>query len=339
MRVDAHMHVNYEGYTSDDVVRYLDRHKFDLCWLLTWEEINPQKWPYQQVSVVDIYETYLKHPSRIIPMYAPDPHHDDAPQRLRSWCARGIKGCAELKSAINWNSDKVKRLLSTASEFGLPVLFHMEESSDLVVPVESDSRFEVVLAKVMNSHRLHGLPRRTLEVLASALPSLEHWREQRTIHFPGYMLDFASLGDVLREFPDLNIVGHGPMFWKYLSGDAVAGGPAYPTGPVKDGGLVVEFLEEHDNFYADLSASGFTAMSRDRGFSRRFLDKFSQKILFGSDNIETNLEGLLGSLALPSRALKQILGENAAGLVENAGISQAVSKPEQTVSTHARPVS
>ncbi|MFQ5651991.1 MAG: amidohydrolase family protein [bacterium] len=326
MRIDAHMHVNYEKTCARELIDYLDENRFDCCWLLTWEESAPQGWPYQHLSAEDVYETYLQYPTRIIPMYAPDPNQDDASVRLRAWCKKGFRGCAELKAAINWQSDKVRALLSTVSELRLPLLFHMQESSDMVIPLETDSPFEVLLTRLMKTDRLWGLPRNLLDFLTSFCSPLARWRAKRTLHFPGYMLDFASLGKALEAFPEVNFVGHGPLFWKHLSGDVAAGGPVYPRGQVKEGGLTCKFLQEYDNLYADLSGAGVPALTRDTKFAKRFLEKFSHKLLFGSDNIKTKIESLIESFKLPSQTLRQIFGENALGLIEQAVISEADSE-------------
>jgi len=61
MRVDSHMHTNFNGFTCDSIVDYLNRNSFDKCWLMTWEEVNPGGWPYQHLSVEDMFDRSLRH--------------------------------------------------------------------------------------------------------------------------------------------------------------------------------------------------------------------------------------------------------------------------------------
>jgi len=129
------------------------------------------------------------------------------------------------------------------------------------------------------------------------------------------MLDFTSLGIILDDYPDVNFIRHGPLFWKHISGDAKNGGPTYPDGAIKEGGLTCQFLRDYSNLYADLSASGFIALKRDRDFAKRFLQEFGHKILFGSDNEFFENDSFLDSLDLPSDIVSKIYGQNAVSLV------------------------
>jgi len=97
---------------------------------------------------------------------------------------------------------------------------------------------------------------------------------------------------VLKQFPDLVILGHSQPFWAEI---AVMDDPTeragYPKGPVRPGRLV-ELLRKYDNLHGDLSAgSGFNAISRDPEFGYAFLDEFQDRLLFGTDiaNVPQNL--------------------------------------------------
>lgn len=74
-------------------------------------------------------------------------------------------------------------------------------------------------------------------------------------------------------------------WWAHISG--VVPPPEetlYPKGPVAPGGFAVRLLSDYPNMYADLSAgSGYGALSRDKGFSREFLSRFHDKLLFATD--------------------------------------------------------
>ena len=58
----------------------------------------------------------------------------------------------------------------------------------------------------------------------------------------------------------------------------------YPTGPVTEGGRLVELLRRYPNFCGDISAgSGNTALTRDPEFGYWFMEEFQDQLLYGSD--------------------------------------------------------
>ena len=62
----------------------------------------------------------------------------------------------------------------------------------------------------------------------------------------------------------------------------------YPTGPVAKGGLTSQYLADHANCFADMSAgSGLNSLLRDEEHTRWFLEKHQDKILYGSDCADT----------------------------------------------------
>lgn len=90
---------------------------------------------------------------------------------------------------------------------------------------------------------------------------------------------------VLRELPQTTFIGHGPAFWAEISAHVPPderGG--YPKGPVVLGGAVPRLMAAYPNLWADLSAgSGHNALTRDAAFGIEFLDRFQDKLLFGTD--------------------------------------------------------
>ncbi len=105
-------------------------------------------------------------------------------------------------------------------------------------------------------------------------------------HFNGelpYNTGYEHFDRVLRAHPKTNFLGHGDLFWAHISAD-VPTDRAYPLGPIKPGGLTDKWLSEFPNLYADMSAnSGNNALSRDPEFSRGFLERHQDKLVFGSD--------------------------------------------------------
>ena len=311
MRIDAHMHINFRNISTQNIIDYLNKHRYDCCWLMTWEDAAPEKWNIQNLPIENVYETFLRHPTRVVPMYAPDPQCDDAPGKLLTWCSRGVRGCAELKTTVNWRSEKLKRLLDAVLKVKIPVVFHMENRPEVLENLKTDTRLEVILLKILQSGRLKGMPRRVVEMVAEVYAPLERWKKQRTL-FPGYKLDFASLRVVLKEYPMVKFIGHGPLFWQHISADGGKNACIQQQGIIRKEGLTCSFLRNYPNLYADISApSGFHALNRDHAFSRRFLSEFSNKLLFGTDNYPLGHEDLLKSLGLEPKIMRRLMGANA----------------------------
>jgi len=117
------------------------------------------------------------------------------------------------------------------------------------------------------------------------VPILIHFQE--VDHFPnegtwstGYARTFES---ILKAYPKTTFIGHADAFWANVSAD-YHNEAAYPTGPIKRGGLTDRWLGDYPNLFADMAAnSGNNAMSRDPEFTIDFLKRHRGKLLFGSD--------------------------------------------------------
>ena len=128
---------------------------------------------------------------------------------------------------------------------------------------------------------------RRIYALAADLhvPLLIHFQE--VDHFPsegtwstGYAKTFES---ILKAYPRTTFIGHADAFWANVSAD-YQNEAAYPTGPIKRGGLTDKLLGDYANLFGDLSAnSGNNAMSRDAAFTADFLKRHQDKLFFGSD--------------------------------------------------------
>lgn len=88
---------------------------------------------------------------------------------------------------------------------------------------------------------------------------------------------------ILKKYPRVAFIGHAQSWWGGISGDHVAT-EMYPKGPVKPGGLTDRLLSDYPNLYGDLSAgSGLNALTRDPEFTRGFLARHTDRLLWGSD--------------------------------------------------------
>jgi predicted TIM-barrel fold metal-dependent hydrolase len=117
------------------------------------------------------------------------------------------------------------------------------------------------------------------------VPILIHFQE--VDHFenegtwsPGFAAKFEA---VLKAFPKTIFIGHADAFWANVSAD-YHNEAAYPSGPIARGGITDRLLGDYANLYGDLSAnSGNNMLSRDPDFTRDFLRRHQDKLLFGSD--------------------------------------------------------
>ncbi len=149
------------------------------------------------------------------------------------------------------------------------------------------------------------------------LPVLFHMDDQRGMDEPG----LPGLERVLKAFPNVPFIGHGPGFWASISARVSArdlGG--YPHGPVEPGGALDRLLQAYPNLWADLSAgSGAGALSRDREFGREFLLRRADRLLFGTDYLKLGQKvpqfELLASFDLPLEVRVKIERGNATKLL------------------------
>jgi predicted TIM-barrel fold metal-dependent hydrolase len=172
-------------------------------------------------------------------------------------------------------------------------------------------------------------PMRALYQLAAdyKVPILMHWQ------FGSYNYGYERFDKMLAKFPKTIFVGHAQTFWanidKNCKDDAKN---LYPKGPVMQGGLTDRYLSDYPNFVGDLSAdSGHNALTRDPDYTRGFIERHQDQLVFGSDCSDSVGRGVLCTgwktiqtvreLA-PSKAIeRKLLYENAKRIyrLRNAG--------------------
>jgi predicted TIM-barrel fold metal-dependent hydrolase len=127
---------------------------------------------------------------------------------------------------------------------------------------------------------------RRMYALAADLnvPILIHFQE--VPHTPAegvFSTGFQSFEAILKAYPKTRFVGHADAFWANISAGYL-NDVAYPTGPIKRGGITDKLLSDYPNLYGDLSAnSGNNALSRDPSFTPEFLNRHRERLMFGSD--------------------------------------------------------
>jgi predicted TIM-barrel fold metal-dependent hydrolase len=114
------------------------------------------------------------------------------------------------------------------------------------------------------------------------VPVLMHWQFQR------YNNGFERFHKILARYPRVNFIGHAQTWWANIDKNHVDQSVLYPKGPVTPGGWTDRLLSDYPNMYGDLSAgSGLNALTRDEDFSRDFLKRHRDRLLFGSDCSDT----------------------------------------------------
>lgn len=120
------------------------------------------------------------------------------------------------------------------------------------------------------------------------MPVLFHMSPEEKFNYgiadqPGLPL----LEEALKRHPKMIFVGHSQPFWHEISGDAKndrISRNSWGGGPVTPGGRLPQLLETYPNLYCDLSAnSGGYAIMRDEPFGLSFLEKFQDRLMFGTD--------------------------------------------------------
>lgn len=132
-----------------------------------------------------------------------------------------------------------------------------------------------------------------------SMPLLFHMSPEEGFNYgvadrPGLPL----LEEALKKYPRLVFVGHSQPFWHEISGDAKEdriSRNSWGEGPVAAGGRLVHLLEAYPNLYCDLSAnSGGHAIMRDESFGLKFLERFQDRLMFGTDMCSVEMVFPLG---------------------------------------------
>lgn len=117
----------------------------------------------------------------------------------------------------------------------------------------------------------------------TGVPVLMHFADLE--QYPGegtWNSGIARFPAILKAYPKTTFIGHADGFWANISADP--GTTSYPTDRVKPGGLTDKMLADYPNLYADLSAnSGRNSLARDPEFSKGFLVRHQNKLMFGCD--------------------------------------------------------
>lgn len=296
--IDSHQHVFWHLRNDKELVADMDANDIELAWLLTWEipsfEDSPSyHWvlnsrnirpdgTHAGITLDDILATRDKFPNRFIAGYCPHPCVGDAPALLRSAA--------------------VMHDIKVCGEWKFRVLF-------------DDPR----CIRLFRTAGELGMP----VVLHLDVPFMATEDGGEKFDPLWYGGTVENLERTLRACPETNFVGHAPGFWREISGDADKATHNYPKTKVAPGGELYRLFDENSNLYADLSAgSALYALKRDPEHAVTFLERFSDRLLFGRDYYGGELQGFLGSLNLSEEATQRIFCKNAESLVAGSKVAE-----------------
>ena len=313
--IDAHMHVGLAGFDGPALIRAMEAKGIDQSWLLTWEEVNPPV-PSLHLDLPPdpILEVCAAHPGRLVPFYAPDPSRKGLRDRFMKYRDLGVRGCGELKVSMEWKDPELTGYLDLVSEFGWPLVFHMENPRMQYLQ-EGEGLVEWGLERLLND-KYNGVARYYLNRLADRTGILKKKIGRNLVEFPGILFDVEGLERRLVQYPELRFIGHGPDFWNHI------GAKQHPRfihqkGRIGEFGIIDRLLEHYDNLFCDISGhSGFNALKRDPEKAKIFLQKHASKVLYGTDNTRLPLMELLRSIKLGSETMNRILHSNAQRVLE-----------------------
>ncbi len=290
--IDTHQHVFWHGRDDAGLVANLDEHGIDQAVLLTWE--------VTALEFAGAYESVFN------PVHArPAGHHPglplaDAVRAARRYPRRFILGYCPHPLDAN----AIDHLDAAVRMHGVRVCGEWKATVALDDP------------RCLNLFRY---------CAGKDLPVVFHidvpYRPDKQTGKPVFCKEWygGTVDNVARAMeacPETVFIGHGPGFWREISGDADMAPDAYPPGPVMAGGRLTGLLDEHSNLMADLSAgSALNALQRDPAHGRQFLLRYHQRLLFARDDYDGRLHELLQSLDLPQDVTEDLYHRNAEKLL------------------------
>jgi predicted TIM-barrel fold metal-dependent hydrolase len=113
---------------------------------------------------------------------------------------------------------------------------------------------------------------------AHGVPVLLHFKYRKHNH------GLERFHKMLEKCPRVTFLCHAQTWWANIDKNHTDQTVLYPKGPVTPGGISDRLLSDYPNIYGDLSAgSGQNALTRDEDFTRDFLLRHQDQLLFGSD--------------------------------------------------------
>ncbi len=292
MIIDSHQHTFWHGKDDNALIADMDEQGIDVAWLLTWEipdtedavsyhpALNPahtrSDGTHPGIPLSDMLLAKRHFPNRFVLGYCPSTIQPDAAARFEA--AYKMYG---VRVCGEW---KLRMLIDDPRSLEL-----FRKAGELKCPV----------------------------VIHLDVPYLPDAKTGEPVYQPvWYGGTVANLERALKACPDTIILGHGPGFWREISGDADIRSETYPQGSLVPGGRIDSMFVNNPNLYGDLSAgSAMYALKRDPKYAREFICRYADRILFARDYYGGDLYEFLKTLDLPQDVQDKIYFQNARTLV------------------------
>jgi len=136
MLIDIHGHIGRvlpdrrEFVDPTNLIAKMDAWGIDKTCILPLSE-HPEG-AYLECNTEDVIAACARYPDRLIPFCLIDPRYGNRPDMdfrhlLEEYTARGCKGIGELLPKLDFDDPRCLNLYTQAAEFGLPVLFDMQD--------------------------------------------------------------------------------------------------------------------------------------------------------------------------------------------------------------------
>jgi hypothetical protein len=284
MIIDCHNHPDWYGYPIDRFVENMDQYGIDKTWILSWEAPFGEWDPESSHVLPDPNESGPISFSRCRAFF------EKAPDRF-------IPGLAPDPR----RPDAVDRLAYAVEAWGVRVC------GELKLRMMYDNPDALRMFRFCGEKGLPVLVHIDYEFdTGKKYPRPNWW----------YGGGISAFERAVAACPDTVFIGHAPGFWVHISGDDQYDKEPYPKGPILPGGKIVDMLERYPNMYCDISAgSGCNALSRDPAFTREFLIRWQDRVMYGRDCFDNRHQKLMDTLDLPGAVLDKIYSGNAMRLV------------------------
>jgi len=187
----------------------------------------------------------------------------------------------------------------------------MENIANRIREFDNTKNYGKILNKILHSKLINYFSEPILEFSGK---HLDFDKIPCFYKFPGYLLDFLELEERLKQYPNIKFIAHGPFWWANISTNELY--RKYPKGKILKEGLISRLLSEYDNLYCDISGlGGYSALKRDGKYFKKFIIKFQDKILFGTDTYEFSQDKFLKKKELKNDCLKKIYEDNLAKII------------------------
>lgn len=284
MIIDTHNHPDWHGHDLNRFLANMKKYNIDKTWLLSWE------CPLDEYSPYTIGSTPEVGPRGPIPFTRCISYAERAPKKFILGYApdpRRPEAIDQLQAAITIYGVKVYGEIKLRMMYNNPDalrMFRFCGEKGLPVVVHIDYEFDN----------------------GSRYPRPNWW----------YGGGIDAFERAVKACPDTIFLGHAPGFWAHISGDDQYDKTPYPKGEVMPNGKLIDMLEQYPNLYCDMSAgSGCNALSRDIEFTKKFLIKYQDRVLYARDYFDNVHQDLLESLELPQQVLEKIYSGNATKLL------------------------